>query len=574
MLGSRRTAGFLIAAISASLVWSVVGCATLGTGPQITGSVQVEVTVEGRDDASGVTVTAGGQSSVTGADGLVVFEEVTAGEAIPVRAALDGVQAEEIVTVEADQLVSVSLSLARAAGAVAITSLSVNPAGGVPVGGIATVSVSAEDSAGGSLSYDWEITDGWTIDGSGDSAEVRAPEQEGVEGRVTVTVTNDAGASATESADLATIACDQASLACDLLAWSTRHRITVDASEVDEPLTDVPILLILDSNRIDDDAAADDGADLRLVDASLDEFMDHEIDTWDSGQTAYVWVRIPQLFADDGDVELWLYYGNSDAEDGQNPAGVWDSDFAAVWHGNVSGNEPNVMPDSTANANDATSPLNDWPDRLVAALIGRAVKMQGHDGDSAEEPANTYFELAPVSSSLDLTDAFTLEAVVEIDEGWRNLNDGQGVDWAVVQKGPSGNQERYYLGLSRREQVINCRLFPEADADQIRNDEEANPGADGEVSLGVLTYLACTYDGDTLAAFIDGERVQSHDDFEGGPLLAGSDDILHIGRRFDDRRFGGLVDEVRISSVARSDTWFRVQQLAIEDRLVDIGPAQ
>jgi hypothetical protein len=553
---------------AAALV-ALAACANVGAGPEVTGSLEVQVTVDGAEDPSGVSVTADGQSVTTGADGLAYFDAVPAGPPITVRATLGASSVDDIVTVEPDQLTSISLTLTISDGGgdgVSISALQLSPAGAVPAGGSATATVTADDSAGGTLSYEWDITDGWTIDGQGATAAIGAPDEAGVEGTVTVTVSSDAGGRATESAELVTVQCDDSPIACELEAFAVRNPIAIDTSQVSEPLTDVPILLVLPADRIDYDATAPDGGDLRVVSAELDEFLDFEIDTWDPGGTSHLWVRVPELPANTGDLNLWLYYG-SELTGGPNPSGVWDADFRAVWHGEP---DADILPDSSENANDATSPLADWSQRIVSSSLGRAVQMDGRDGTEGTT-TDTYFEQVPASASLDLTESFTIEAFVEIDEAWPDLAGGESVDWAIVLKGPAGGEEAYFLGLSRRGGILNCRVFPAAADAQLRNDQPEGRAPGAVVPVGVPTYLACAYDGQELAGYVDGARVDTLPVSPGGSLRSTDADLVYIGRRFGDRRFGGLVDDVRISATARSDAWIQVQQLSIADQLVTLG---
>ncbi len=569
---------FAAVALAGTLVVASA-CATLGSAPAYFGSLDVEVTVEGRDDASGVEVTAGEQTAETGSDGVVSFEELPAFEPLTVTATLGEATTEDTVTLDEGQRASMSLVLSAQNTDLAITELLLAGPEQIPVEQSADVSVAVEYEGSEPLSYDWSISSDWAIESDASSASITAPAEAGVLGEVSVTVSTDAGASATASRELESVDCDEEPLPCVLYGSSVRHRVTIDTSELDETLIDVPLVLPLDSADIDHEAAAENGADVRLAEPPLTGTLDHEIDTWTAEDTSYVWVRIPELAPGGDEHELWLYYGNPDVGDGQDPGGVWSSGYGAVWHAAALDEDTGLLSDSTEHDNIAESPLADWSGRLGPGFIGEAFETDGHDGvDVGAEPPPTFFAASP-TESLDFDDAFTLEAVVDIDDDWRDLgSDGDGVDWAIVLSGPDGSDERAYLGIGRRGGgVINCRVHPAAADEPTRNDqpEDAIPDAAQLVIGDGFLYLACSYDGENLRAYIDGELVHDVPIDPGGPLVGqAADEDFFIGRRHNDRRFGGLIDGVRVSTAARSDAWIRVQQAAMAGDITDVGPAE
>jgi hypothetical protein len=85
--------------------------------------------------------------------------------------------------------------------------------------------------------------------------------------------------------------------------------------------------------------------------------LDHEIELYDETNDKLVaWVRIPVLDFDNN-TTIYLYYGNAAvAAATENPTGVWDSAYAAVWHLKETvtneGTQAGAHIDSTANNND------------------------------------------------------------------------------------------------------------------------------------------------------------------------------------------------------------------------------
>ena len=115
-----------------------------------------------------------------------------------------------------------------------------------------------------------------------------------------------------------------------------------------ENLVDFPVLVQLDSSRIDYSLTQNDGADLRFVDRD-GTLLPHEIETWNEAGTSYVWVKVPQIDGSSGTDHIWLYYGNAAAPDAQNVAAVWNSGYVAVYH------LDDTLQDSTVNLNHGTN---------------------------------------------------------------------------------------------------------------------------------------------------------------------------------------------------------------------------
>ena len=136
--------------------------------------------------------------------------------------------------------------------------------------------------------------------------------------------------------------------------WSHRQQLTFDNSAQSETLTDFPVLIVLNAGNIDYTQTNDDGSDLRFFAADGTELA-YEIEQWNEGGDSSVWVRVPQITAGSSTDSIWMYYGNASAESGENPAGVWDSNFVGVWHLNAEQagtGGTDVYKDSTAYGND------------------------------------------------------------------------------------------------------------------------------------------------------------------------------------------------------------------------------
>ncbi len=92
--------------------------------------------------------------------------------------------------------------------------------------------------------------------------------------------------------------------------WGERTMLVFKNSGQTETLTDVPILVVLDSSRIDYSKVMNAGEDLRFIDDDSTTVLDYEIETWDETGTSYVWVKVPQIDGSSYTDYIWVYYGN------------------------------------------------------------------------------------------------------------------------------------------------------------------------------------------------------------------------------------------------------------------------
>lgn len=106
--------------------------------------------------------------------------------------------------------------------------------------------------------------------------------------------------------------------------------ITIQKTKVAGAVDDFPVWIDLDDADIAASARAD-GSDIHFTDAN-GVALDHEIQSWD--RTAHrlkAWVRVPHLDSNNN-VTIFVGYGDVAQAVQQNPAGVFNAGFVAVWH--------------------------------------------------------------------------------------------------------------------------------------------------------------------------------------------------------------------------------------------------
>ncbi len=119
--------------------------------------------------------------------------------------------------------------------------------------------------------------------------------------------------------------------------WKYRTEITFDNTTANlgttsETLVNFPVLVTLNSSRIDYANTDDAGADIRFTDPD-GTVLSYELEKWNEAGSSYVWVRIPQIDIDSNADSVYIYYGNDAAADASDPDGVWPSnEYSMVYH--------------------------------------------------------------------------------------------------------------------------------------------------------------------------------------------------------------------------------------------------
>ncbi len=321
--------------------------------------------------------------------------------------------------------------------------------------------------------------------------------------------------------------------------WLNRTKITFNNTSSATNLADFPVLIRLDSGNVDFSNIKAGGADIRFVDDD-GTLLDYEIETWDDtagSESANIWVRVQQVNANVNTDYIHLYYNNSSASDAQNAAGVWDANFAGVWHlGEIVVNEQTsgTHTDSTSNNNTGNQDGNDD----TVGQIGRAQRFDGND-----DLIN-----AGNDNSLDVTNAVTLEAWVYMD-----TDPGKG-DWFDV-IGIDGKMSMYLGGDSDNKTELMAQF--EIDG----KDEDLWKIGDADIDPGAWNHIAITFDGTDIEGYINGSLDWSEN--VPGTIDTSNNDFI-IGDWKDPTAdpVDGNIDEVRVSSTNRSADWIEATWLS------------
>lgn len=236
------------------------------------------------------------------------------------------------------------------------------------------------------------------------------------------------------------------------------------------------------------------------------------------------WVKVSLLTAASvGDVIARLYYDGAETTI-EDRAGVWSNNYALVMHmeQDPSGSAPQMY-DSVSETNIGTSSGSMTSGDLVGGQVGSGLEFDGSDDY--------------ISTPLSHLNILTIEAIVA------GANTG---DFA-----PPIGTTALITYFTRNNANGAWDVWDGANAYHQLNFSSAFDNSPHS--------LAGTADGSTLRAYTDG--VETENEAYSGVIGAFGNTIttLYLAFMSGSAHFGGLIDEVRVSSVARSADWLAYQ---------------
>ncbi|MFW9813894.1 MAG: DUF2341 domain-containing protein [Candidatus Thorarchaeota archaeon] len=332
--------------------------------------------------------------------------------------------------------------------------------------------------------------------------------------------------------------------------------IVFDHTRVVADLQDFPVLVDIWDEDLHFNTQPD-GDDIAFL--YNGQVIPHELELFDkkgNGTHAHLvcWVKVPQLSSVE-DTTIVMVYGDEDLGSQEDPESVWDSDYSSVLHldnnpaqpqwdstyADYLPHQPQIL-DSTWNNLDGLSYGTMTSSDSVSGQIGNAIDLDG---------INDFVDFGN-PSELQMSGAFTVEA-------WFNA-DFIDNDYLVVKSGES-NYRGWDLSFDDDPTIspagwVMFRFSPDGVAMTAVGYERVDTGHWYHV-VGVFSpssYVRFYLNGELAGELTSGVPASVNDP---------PNRPVRIGRRSDNP--GGtsymdtIVDEVRISTVARSDAWIRTQ---------------
>jgi len=325
--------------------------------------------------------------------------------------------------------------------------------------------------------------------------------------------------------------------------WSYRKTITIANAQVPEYQINFPVLMNFTDSDLRDNAQSD-GSDIVFTATNGRVQLDHEIEKYDNSDgTLVAWVKVPQLYSLT-DTTLYMYYGHGVTESQENPTGVWTNGYESVYHLN------DDFEDSTDNNRDAANSGS----VDAVGLLADAQDFEGTDGSD-------HLDLGTWNVS---GDEITIQSWAKFESFSESSR--------LISKASSSSPDDHVYGLAMDNSGRPYFFLMLCDDD----DCETSILTDSSIfESGKWNLVTGTYDGSWMRLFVNGTQVASTSDSgnlgqNNWDIYAGNNPILL------DRDFDGLLDEIRISSSARSGNWLTTEfnNQVSSDTFYSIGSAE
>jgi hypothetical protein len=361
--------------------------------------------------------------------------------------------------------------------------------------------------------------------------------------------------------------------------FSRRRRLTLDTrltSSVGASLSEFPVALRIPANTVDAAAAGVAGADVRFVDAA-GNVLASDIEAWDSQGASIVWLRLPTLPVA-ATAPVYMYYGagSTPPAAGERQA-VWPAPYAAVWH-------------FAGNADDATSSHFDGATIQATFDVGKlglAAKFNG----AAHDHIGLARGIGLISGAAAVTESAWVKTGAIDKSGW-----GAVLGIGTADKtGDTGRTQLYIWGSASTYpfggQPLGNALYGEVNPMDVAGGWDFVSSPVNAIGPGTWHYITVVFDvkGKSTSVYVDGALV-------GGPLETSGhgggaprpgtwtatafpttpSDRVVIGAQEDLSHgyYDGLIDELRVETVARSAQWIAAQAIAVTGDAVTLGPEE
>ena len=285
----------------------------------------------------------------------------------------------------------------------------------------------------------------------------------------------------------------------------------------DAAVAGFPVLVRLHQDWFNFKQALPNGEDLRFSD-SHGAPLAYQVEAWDAAAgSASVWVCVPNITGNSRQ-PLHMHWGKAAALSESNGKAVFNASngFVSVWHMT----EPLTDEVGTLESKDAGTTAS-------AGMIGPARHFAGGQGIfGGDKIANYPADASPHSS-----------------EAWFRAETGNGhiLAW--------GNEQR------QGKVVVSLASPPHVRVDAYFSG--ANVAGDSPLALGAWTQVVHTYTEGEARVYVNG--VLDGVTKTGPPLAMKRPAHLWIGGWWNKYNFVGDIDEVRVSKVARTAAWVKLQ---------------
>jgi hypothetical protein len=287
-------------------------------------------------------------------------------------------------------------------------------------------------------------------------------------------------------------------------------------------VSDFPILVRLNAGNFDFTQAKPKGEDLRFSTADGVRLF-YQIEHWDSaGASASIWVKIPSIKGN-AVQQVKMYWGLAEAAGESNGPAVFNASngFASVLH----------MDEALIDEGGLVTPKNEGATTVVAGMIGKGRHFVPGKGIPCGEHIKTY----PYSDQ-----PFTSQLWLRAERAGATV-----LSW--------GRYATRFNGFTGDGNLVDLQLRSPAGLGWVSDGPGGVAGKTIPV-MGQWYHVAATYADGTSKIYVNG-ALDGSNEAKKATMSLMNDIYMNIGKE----SFAGDVDEVRVSKVARSDDWIKLE---------------
>jgi hypothetical protein len=311
--------------------------------------------------------------------------------------------------------------------------------------------------------------------------------------------------------------------------WQHRKKITINHTKVTNDLSNFPVFICtIDIDLCD--KTQNDGDDILFMDGDgTARRLYHEIEHYDDSTGELIaWVNVSTL-ASNQNTTVYMYYNNQSSDNQQAPEMVWDSHYKAVWHLN---DDSGTIVDSSFNNNNGS---NYGASYNVIGKTGKALDFECDDPDQV---------IFPHSSSLDIDSEVTIEL-------WFKPESFKYERGTLCTK-----LKGYYTNILKTGHVS---VYTYWNDDGTRG-KSTYMDATTPMTIGKWHHIAWSESNQGVRKiFMDG-FLDAQGTYEASIWTESS--VIYIGHNDYNnkhRKVDGVLDEVRISDIVRTQDWIATE---------------
>jgi len=341
--------------------------------------------------------------------------------------------------------------------------------------------------------------------------------------------------------------------------YKYRRTITFDNSGQAENLQNFPVMVKADNAALSwSSKIRSDLNDVVFVDGNDSTLLDFEWEEKDRAGVSIAWVKVPQIDAGSTTDKIYMYYGYDSATDLSNMAGVWSNGYGMVQHLEESpaNGDPGHI-DSSGNGNTGTPYNFDGSPGSTTETAGQINGADWFDGTH---------DVVVVGNN-DIIDGDTEASICF----WMNYDPASvTIDGPVVSKfswSPAVHGWLFWVDDVAAEsgRTDTMSFAPDTQAAAAGRVE----GSNNLITSGSWDFYCGVFKGNNYIRLYKNGSLDQENTTSVVANVRASANQVRIGK--DDssyRALDGKIDEVRISTTARSSDWIAAQYLSMNNTFV------